>query len=303
MPRPGRCRRIFPNSAPTTRLPTLWRLLVRHLRSDSIISAHAALKTLGHEIESRSRCSCAPWTNPPPLSSKGIVEDVQPSMAVSSMIHEQNKYAQDLRETKEKALVQALRATLANRTRNPLWQNRSAWPTRTGLLAGFGPLGQQGRWAHLLGGQGSSISEANSHAPHLGASNNWVVDGQFTTTGRPLLANDPHLTMTAPAVWMLIHLESPSYSAIGSALAGTPFVVIGKNSKVGWGVTNTGVDVQDLYIIEEQSAHSYKLDGKPEKYKNYRTEIIKVKGDKDVRFPVKETVFGPVIVRTYQYFV
>ena len=69
-------------------------------------------------------------------------------------------------------------------------------------------------------------------ADSLGASNNWVVGGKHTSTGKPILANDPHLGLTAPGVWMLMHLECPTYNAIGSVFAGVPFVVIGSNQDV-----------------------------------------------------------------------
>eukprot|EP01051_Picozoa_sp_SAG22_P010486 SAG22_NODE_947_length_6367_cov_23.437460_6_plen_215_part_00 len=188
----------------------------------------------------------------------------------------------------------------------------------TGLLGDFGPLGQQGAWAHISQGTntkpkpGAGEAEAEA-APHLGASNNWAVDGRFTASGKPLLANDPHLTMTAPAVWLLVHLEctgkpssgsGSSYNAIGAALAGTPFVVIGRNPQVGWGVTNSGVDVQDLYVITEaaaggaggaggQQATSYMLDGQTKPFVR-RQESIKVAGQGPVLWSVRETVFGPV---------
>jgi penicillin amidase len=79
-------------------------------------------------------------------------------------------------------------------------------------------------------------------------SNNFVVAGARTTTGRPLLANDPHLQIEFPAVWYEMHLVAEGLDVIGVTIPGAPFVVIGHNERLAWGVTNTGADVQDLYV-------------------------------------------------------
>lgn len=81
-----------------------------------------------------------------------------------------------------------------------------------------------------------------------GGSNNWVIAGRRTATGRPLLANDPHLQLEFPGIWYELHLVSAEFDVIGVTVPGTPFVVIGHNQRVAWGLTNTGADVQDLFI-------------------------------------------------------
>ena len=81
-----------------------------------------------------------------------------------------------------------------------------------------------------------------------GGSNNWVIAGRRTATGRPLLANDPHLQLEFPGVWYEMHLVAADLDVIGVTIPGTPFVVIGHNARVAWGLTNTGADVQDLFI-------------------------------------------------------
>ena len=89
--------------------------------------------------------------------------------------------------------------------------------------------------------------------------NNWVVAGNRSASGKPLLANDPHLGLSAPAIWYFAHLEAPkskaedgrvppAVKAIGATLPGLPFVVLGRTAKVAWGFTSTGPDVQDLYL-------------------------------------------------------
>jgi penicillin amidase len=81
-----------------------------------------------------------------------------------------------------------------------------------------------------------------------GGSNNWVLAGRRTASGRPLLANDPHLQLEFPGVWYEMHLVAAGLDVIGVSVPGTPFVVLGHNARVAWGMTNTGADVQDLFI-------------------------------------------------------
>jgi penicillin G amidase len=82
----------------------------------------------------------------------------------------------------------------------------------------------------------------------LAASNNWVVSGNRTVTGKPLLSNDPHLRPTAPSIWHMVHLSAPGVRVAGIGAAGLPGVIIGHNDRIAWGFTNVGPDVQDLYI-------------------------------------------------------
>lgn len=127
-------------------------------------------------------------------------------------------------------------------------------------------------------------------------SNNWVVAGSHSTTGKPLLANDPHLALSAPAIWYYAHLQTPDLDVTGASLPGLPFVVLGRNAHVAWGFTNTGPDVQDLYLEQIDPA-------KPSHYKTptgwqafgTRTETIAVKGKPDVTHVVRSTRHGPVI--------
>ena len=82
----------------------------------------------------------------------------------------------------------------------------------------------------------------------LAASNNWVVSGNHTVTGKPLLSNDPHLRPTAPSIWHMINLSAPGVRVAGVGTPGLPGVIIGHNDHIAWGFTNVGPDVQDLYI-------------------------------------------------------
>ena len=82
------------------------------------------------------------------------------------------------------------------------------------------------------------------------ASNDWVVDGPHSTTGRPLLANDPHLDYAAPLVWYLARLEAPGLAVAGATIAGAPAVILGHNDAIAWGYTTTNADVEDLFVEE-----------------------------------------------------
>ncbi|WP_420475027.1 penicillin acylase family protein [Noviherbaspirillum sp. ST9] len=127
-------------------------------------------------------------------------------------------------------------------------------------------------------------------------SNNWVVAGALSETGKPLLANDPHLGLSAPALWYFAHLSAPGLNTIGATLPGIPSVVLGRNDRIAWGFTNTAPDVQDLYIerVHPEDRRKYQT---PEGWAEFkvRNETIKVKGQPDVTIEVRETRHGPVI--------
>jgi len=125
------------------------------------------------------------------------------------------------------------------------------------------------------------------------ASNNWVIGPARSLSGKPLLANDPHLGLGAPSLWYLVHIEAPGYKAIGNSFPGLPAVVIGRNERIGWGVTTVGADVQDLYMMEEVPG-GYRYKGQVLPWR-IRTEVIKVKGEPDVILRVRESRYGPVI--------
>ena len=154
------------------------------------------------------------------------------------------------------------------------------------------------------------------HTEGLG-SNNWVVNGSRSASGQPLLANDPHLGLSAPAIWYFAHLRSPAsrvgvdkrpLDVIGATLPGMPFVVLGHTRGVAWGFTNTGPDVQDLYLeqIDPQRPDHYRLPNTPDGQVAWapfetRQEVIKVKGQPDTVFTVRSTRHGPVISDNGKY--
>ena len=131
-------------------------------------------------------------------------------------------------------------------------------------------------------------------------SNNWALNGKLTTSGKPLLANDPHLGLSAPAIWYMAHLEAPGLNVIGATLPGIPGVVLGRTDKFAWSFTNTGPDVQDLYIeqLDSKNPGVYRGPEGPLAFK-VRQEIIDIKGEAPLRFLVKETRHGPIISEAY----
>ncbi len=133
----------------------------------------------------------------------------------------------------------------------------------------------------------------------LQASNNWVVAGSRTVSGKPLLANDPHLGLQYPGLWFLMALEAPGYRVIGASLPGVPGIVIGRNDRIAWGVTNVGADVQDLYLLEDLGGEGYRYKGQVVPYR-VREERIRVKGGREEVLKVRETVYGPVITDALQ---
>lgn len=131
--------------------------------------------------------------------------------------------------------------------------------------------------------------------PHL-ASNVWAVSGEHSTTGAPLLANDPHLNFQAPIQWYLARLEAPGISLQGGTVPGIPFVLLGQNQNLAWGFTSANADSMDLFVesLGDPDGQSYQTaDGNQPFIR--RTEIIAVKGEPDQRLEVRETVHGPVI--------
>jgi len=131
-------------------------------------------------------------------------------------------------------------------------------------------------------------------------SNNWALSGKLTASGKPLMANDPHLGLSAPAIWYFAHLDAPGMNVIGGTLPGIPGVVLGRTDQYAWTFTNTGPDVQDLYIeqIDSKNPAMYRGPDGPLPFK-VRQEIIDIKGSSPLTFLVKETRHGPVISDAY----
>jgi penicillin amidase len=133
--------------------------------------------------------------------------------------------------------------------------------------------------------------------PDTTASDNWVVDGAHSITGKPLLANDPHLGFDIPSVWYLAHLSYPDDDLVGGTLPGIPAIVAGHNRHVAWGMTNTGPDTQDLYLerINSENRQQYQVPGMLWANFDVRLETVKVRFGEERRVLVRSTRHGSVV--------
>jgi penicillin G amidase len=130
-------------------------------------------------------------------------------------------------------------------------------------------------------------------------SNNWVVAGTHTASGKPLLANDPHLKITAPALWYLARIEvtgANGFKAAGATMPGLPMVVLGQNEHIAWGFTNTGPDVQDLYLERFKPDDPMQVQT-PLGWERLAgvSEDIRIKGAPSENLVVRVSRHGPVI--------
>jgi penicillin G amidase len=151
--------------------------------------------------------------------------------------------------------------------------------------------------AMLQGGDPAKVTllyPARAGAEFQPGSNAWAISGKFTASGKPILANDPHLDWSIPAPWYQVHLKAPGLDVAGVSLPGLPCVIVGHNQRIAWGVTNLGFDVQDLYIekIDPQTGR-YVFRGQVEQAHS-ESEWIRVKGARPVEFRQWVTRHGPL---------
>ncbi|MBX3292713.1 MAG: penicillin acylase family protein [Acidobacteria bacterium] len=146
----------------------------------------------------------------------------------------------------------------------------------------------------------ASLRSVGLFAEDLAASNNWVISGKRTASGKPILANDPHLAPAAPGIWYMAHLSIPGVKAAGVTFPGTPGIVLGHNEHIAWGATNVGPDVQDLYAETISDGKAITPSGP----KNVRTRIESIRFRANPADPslsteelsVTETDNGPIIL-------
>jgi penicillin G amidase len=125
-------------------------------------------------------------------------------------------------------------------------------------------------------------------------SNAWTISGKHTASGKPILANDPHLDYTLPSTWYLVHLKAPDLDVTGASLPGLPAVIIGHNRRIAWGVTNLQFDAQDLYREQlDKTSGRYLYKGQMLQARAER-EPIQVKGEKTVDGIIWVTRHGPI---------
>jgi penicillin amidase len=135
---------------------------------------------------------------------------------------------------------------------------------------------------------------------HLG-SNNWVVNSQMSTSGKPIIANDPHLAYRAPGIWYAAVIKSPTWNAAGVTLPGVPGIAIGKNENISWTLTSIMTDETDFYFETLDSSYTkYLLDGKW-KDLNISEDTIKVRNANGVPIEIKSTHRGSIISNIHPY--
>jgi len=173
-------------------------------------------------------------------------------------------------------------------------------PTTAAVSAtGAGIAGSGDTDGHVGDAEGLYDSLRPYQRPPGVGSNSWVVGGEYTASGDPILANDPHLSLTVPPVWYEQHLVvtgEGSMDVRGVAFPGQPTVVIGQNREVSWGFTNVGADQTDLYSYVRPSEDTYLYRGEVREVER-TTETIPVKGGEDAEVTIERTVHGPLIER------
>jgi penicillin amidase len=182
---------------------------------------------------------------------------------------------------------EALRASLARKLSPAALE--SLWPEEPPATRSSAALESPASWQTALGDL--------SLLPSLpGASNNWVLAGNRSASGKPLLANDPHLDLSLPGYWYLVRIETPSLQVAGASAPGVPFVILGHNAHVAWGFTTSMVDNQDLFLEKPAAGApgSYLTPDGPKPFITH-TEVIKVRDEPDQVLTVRETRHGPVV--------
>ncbi len=210
----------------------------------------------------------------------------------------------------EKAADASVRRASHSRTKSAPWDYAAAGSSERAADASvrrasdapvvdraYGPAADSARpappaTAALFEGLASLRATAGG-LPRAGGSNAWAVSGKRSATGRPLLANDPHILLTCPSLWYENHLVAPGVDVYGVSFPGAPCVVIGHNRFIAWGFTNAMLDDADFFVE--------KVDGDAVMFRKKwvpmtrRVETIRVKGGRDETVTVRETPHGPIL--------
>lgn len=172
-------------------------------------------------------------------------------------------------------------------------------------------LSSQEKVAQLLDLQKQLETQTNIGGQFVG-SNGWIVSGQHTDSGLPILANDPHLALQAPSLWYVANVQGDKLKASGMSLVGLPVIVFGHNEHIAWGGTAMMADVQDLYLerVHDQDANLYRVNDQWQAF-TIREEIITVKADipaflrpplKPITIQVRSSRHGPIISDIFKLF-
>ncbi|MBI1244159.1 MAG: penicillin acylase family protein [Alphaproteobacteria bacterium] len=180
-----------------------------------------------------------------------------------------------------------VRARLGDRLTPALFQ--ALWPQEAGPAAAHVPADRQ--LAQLAQSLLAALPEAGS-----GASNEWVVAGSRTLSGKPILANDPHLNLGAPGIWYLARLEAPGALYAGATAPGAPALVLGHNGHVAWGFTTTGAESSDVYIerVDPLDPARYLAPGGSRPFETRET-VLQARGQRPETLVVRATRHGAVV--------
>ena len=138
--------------------------------------------------------------------------------------------------------------------------------------------------------------DRESNPDLIPGSNNWVISGAHTVTGKPLLSNDMHLDLRIPNTWYEAHLTAGDFDVVGVTLPGVPYIIMGHNQRIAWGFTNVGPNVEDVYVEKFNERGQY-LTPQGWQEPEHRKEIIRVKGKPDINLDVVVTRHGPIITQ------
>ncbi len=183
-------------------------------------------------------------------------------------------------------LADKLGRTRANELFGDYW---SDWPNIVNSKLGRFDLDPIRKLQEQIAGlTGSTLSGQGS--------NNWVISGTKSASGKPILANDPHLVLANPSRWYMVHLNAPGINAAGFAIPGTPAIVIGFNQRISWGITNVMNDDVDFFVVRANRYDStkYLVNGTWEEMTAI-IETIPVKGGEPKRVAIHLTKFGPIV--------
>jgi len=208
----------------------------------------------------------------------------------ANMIKELNHYSAKVALEREKILAKLGPELTSDLYPNSSWRDHPPGQDPQKMSGSEPPARSTGSEPASLSWPAPSAFELR---PELG-SNDWVISGAHTASGKPLLSNDPHLGHQMPSLWYEAHLKSGDFDVAGVTLPGTPTVILGHNQHIAWGFTNIGPTVQDVFIETVNGSGQYQT---PQGWQEpqRRHEVIHVKDQPDVGFDVLITRHGPII--------
>ncbi|MBZ5599988.1 MAG: penicillin acylase family protein [Acidobacteriia bacterium] len=221
------------------------------------------------------------------------------ALIAAQMVKDLNLYHSDVALVREKILAKLGPELTADLYVNSSWRDRPPTQARPTLEDNSDDDSDSGVDSSVASRVGTTPTPAlspefESDPPLVVGSNDWVVSGEHTVSGKPLLSNDMHLGHQMPNLWYEAHLRCGDFDVAGVTLPGAPYVIVGHNQRIAWGFTNVGPTVNDVYVETFNPDGQY-LTPAGWKQPEHRTEIIHVKGKPDVTVDVVVTRHGPIV--------